>query len=339
MTTSSAAVGSSLARLTADRPLLVAIATLNAVFGIVAAWILFPLTFGSDATIYRNGALGIPQGVIAEDFLYPPLTGILLTPLTWLSVPGASLAMSLIGLALLVAGVAIETERLELVDRVLILVAALGFLPVTYELITGQVTLVIAAAVLAVRDRDGLGRGVAVGLVLGLFAKPMLLPLLVWMLVRRRRALASALVTAVGVTVAGVALLGPDIYRAWIDALVGTGQITRPGNLALTALGNPAVYVPLTVVAAVLALWAIVADERRGFAAALVSAMLVAPFTLMYQVSILLVAVRPALAVAPRATRVLALVANPAVLVAFIAWAGATLASLVPWPRRAAASR
>ena len=41
--------------------------------------------------------------------------------------------------------------------------------------------------------------------------------------------------------------------------------------------------------------------------------------------SILLVAVRPALAVAPRATRVLALVANPAVLVAFIAWAGAVL--------------
>ncbi len=133
------------------------------------------------------------------------------------------------------AGVAIETDRLELVDRVLILVAALGFLPVTYELITGQVTMLIAAAVWAVRDRDGLARGIAVGLVLGLFAKPMLLPLLVWMLIRRRRALASALVTAVAVTIAGVALLGPDIYRAWIDAIVGTGQITRPGNLALTA--------------------------------------------------------------------------------------------------------
>ncbi len=58
-------------------------------------------------------------------------------------------------------------------------------------------------------------------------------------------------------------------------------------------------YVPLTVMAVALALWAIVGDERRGFAAALVSAMLVAPFTLMYQASILLVAVRPALAVAP----------------------------------------
>ena len=56
----------------------------------------------------------------------------------------------------------------------------------------------------------------------------------------------------------------------------------------------------------------------------------------MYQVSILVVAVRPALAVAPRATRVLALVANPAVLVAFMAWAAAALVSVVPFHRRAA---
>ena len=43
--------------LTADRPYLVALATLNAIFGVITAWILFPLTFGSDAEIYRRGAL------------------------------------------------------------------------------------------------------------------------------------------------------------------------------------------------------------------------------------------------------------------------------------------
>ena len=70
-------VTSRLRRLTADRPVLVAIATINAIFGVAAAAILFPLTFGSDAEIYRRGALGIPHGSIAKDFLYPPLTGIL----------------------------------------------------------------------------------------------------------------------------------------------------------------------------------------------------------------------------------------------------------------------
>jgi hypothetical protein len=96
--------------------------------------------------------------------------------------------------------------------------------------------------------------------------------------------------------------------------------------------------VALGIAAAALALWAIVADERRGFVASLAVAMLVAPFTLLYQVSILLVAVRPALAVAPRATRVLALVANPAMLVAFMAWAAAALLSVVPFRRRPTAS-
>ena len=116
------------------------------------------------------------------------------------------------------------------------------------------------------------------------------------------------------------------------------GADRPPGNLALTALGNPAVAVPLAIAAVLLALWAIIRDERRGFVAALLVALLVAPFTLMYQVSILLLAVRPALAVAPSATRFLALIANPAVLVAFIPWTGAVLLSVLPWPRRRVAS-
>ncbi len=101
-----------------------------------------------------------------------------------------------------------------------------------------------------------------------------------------------------------MALLGVDLYRAWIDALIATGQITRSGNLSLTVLESTPLIVGLSALAVVAAVWAILADERRGFVAAMLAALLVAPFTLMYQVSILLVVVRPALAVAPRATRV-----------------------------------
>ena len=63
---------------------------LNAIFGIGAAFILIPLTFGSDATIYRRGAQGIHDGFYAKDFLYAPLTGILATPLTWVPLPVAA---------------------------------------------------------------------------------------------------------------------------------------------------------------------------------------------------------------------------------------------------------
>ena len=325
--------------LTADRPYLVALATLNAIFGAITAWILFPLTFGSDADIYRRGALGIQAGFYAEDFLYPPLTGVLALPLTWVSPVAAAIVMSLIGLGIVLVGIWLETTRIERVDRVLVTIAVLGFVPLVYELITGQVTMLMAAAIYPMRDRDAWRRGIVFGVMVALLPKPLLAPLLAWMLFHRPRALAAAVITIAAVTMLGIAITGVDIYSAWVDALVGTGQITRPGNLALTALPTPALVVPLAIATVLLALWAIVRDERRGFVAALAASMLAVPFTLMYAVSILLLAVRPALAVAPRATRVLAFIANPAVLVAFMAWAGAVLLSVLPWPRRNGAAR
>ena len=57
------------------------------------------------------------------------------------------------------------------------------------------------------------------------------------------------------------------------------------------------------------------------------------PFTLMYAASILLLAVRPALGFAPVATRILALIANPALIVGFIPWTLAGIVACVPWRR------
>jgi hypothetical protein len=72
-------------------------------------------------------------------------------------------------------------------------------------------------------------------------------------------------------------------------------------------------------------------DRSRGFVASLLAGLLLAPYTHLYAYSILLLAVRPALAFAPRATRVLALSANLAA--AFIgvttAWAVASLVACV----------
>ncbi len=90
----------------------------------------------------------------------------------------------------------------------------------------------------------------------------------------------------------------------------------RRGNLALTSLGAPVVAVLLAIAAiAAGGLWAILRDDRRGFVAALLAALLVAPFTLMYAASILLLAVGRPSPSRRCATRVLALIANPAVLV------------------------
>ncbi len=316
------------------RPMLVAIAGLNAVTGLFAAFVLVPLSFGGDVDIYRRGAQGISAGVIARDFLYSPLFGLLATPLTWVPLTVAALAMAGIGIAILLAGTALETRGLAAVDRILVTIAALGFIPVVYELVIGQVTMLIAASILPVRDRDGIALGIPLGIVLALIPKPFLVPLLVWMLVRRRSALAGALGTAAIVTFAGIAVLGTDLYIAWGRALVGTGQIDRPGNLALTALGARGFVWPLVTLASAVILWAIARDERRGFVAAILGALLVQPFTLTYAISVVLVAVRPAVSLAPVTTRMLAISANIGILVAFMAWAATGLVSYLPIPAR-----
>lgn len=313
-----------------DRLLLAAIATINGISGLWALTLLGPLAAGADVETYRRGVMGVQAGVYAPGFLYAPLVAVLAMPLTWMPSHVAAMFMTGLGLVVLAAGLRHETRGLDRVDRVLISVSVLGFIPVVYELLLGQVTLLIAGAIYLIRDRDGLARGLPMGLALALVPKPVLIPVMVWMLIRRPRATAGAIIGAAVATIAGVLLLGVGIYAKWLAALVETGQITRRGNVSLTVLEEPAIVLPMVVLTSLAVLWAIVAEERRGFVASLVGAMLIQPFTLMYAASMLLIAVGPALAVAPRALRVLAVTANAGVILAFPAWAMAALLAMLP---------
>jgi hypothetical protein len=82
-------------------------------------------------------------------------------------------------------------------------------------------------------------------------------------------------------------------------------------------------------------LWTIVRDPSRGFVASLLAGLLLAPYSLLYAFSILLLAVKPALVFAPRATRVLALTANlaGAFLHVLTAWSVAGLVACLPLKR------
>jgi hypothetical protein len=172
----------------------------------------------------------------------------------------------------------------------------------------------------------------------------MLLPLLVWMLVWRPRAFVTALLGALALTSVGVVLYGMDQYAAWASVIAGVGRKSVAGTFGLSLVANfslwpldPARIVVATAVAAV-ALWTILRDSSRGFVAALLAGLLLAPYTALYAASILLLAVKPALAFAPRVTRVLALTANLslAFLLALAAWNMIGLAACFPLvlPRR-----
>lgn len=309
------------------RPALAAIAAVNLVTGLAALWVLAPLSFGRDAETFRDGSIGIAHGTMAYGFLYAPLFGWFLTPLTWLPPIGAAVFMSAVVLALLVLGVALETRGRELLDRLLIAVAVLFYLPVVNEVLLGQVTLLILAAIYPVRRSDGWSRGIPLGLIVGLVPKPMVWPILVWMLLWRRRALAAAAASAVAVTVAGVVLLGPDIYTVWLEALLRTGQVSRNANVALTSISQPVVAAVSLV--AVLAAWLITLrrSEAAGFVASVIVATLAVPFTFAYGLCVYLIAARPAARIAPWATASLALIANVATVFGAIPWAFAALAA------------
>ena len=325
------------------RPTLVAVAAMNAITGFAVAAILAPSAFGADADTFRGCALFVAEG--RTDFcgsLYSPLFALVARPLTWVSPAAAAVAMTLIGIAILVIGVKLETRGQAPGNRVLVAIAALGFAPVVYELLLGQTTLLIAAALYpAARRADAFRYGIPLGIALALAPKPLLLPVLVWMMVWRRRALTAALLAALTLTCVGLVLMGPDQYRQWVAVLTGAGRESLSGTFALSLKGNfslwpldPARFAYAAAISAA-TVWAILRDGSRGFVAALFAGLLLAPYTGLYAASILLLAVKPALAFAPRATRVLALIANPALVLvlALAAWSAAGLAACLPLAR------
>ncbi len=189
---------------------------------------------------------------------------------------------------------------------------------------------------LAIRRPADARAGVPLGIALALAPKPLLIPVLIWMLVWRRRALAALTATAAVTVTAGLLVMGPEIYSKWIDVLAHAGSITRQGNLSIWSGGVQAGSLVLGIGVAGITLVAISRDKTGGFVAALFAGLLLAPYTLLYSASILVLAVAPGLRISPIATKILTLVANPVMLAAFAAWCVAGLASVIAFMRGSA---
>ena len=301
---------------------------MNAIIGVAVAVLLAPVGFGRDADFYRSapirrcGPIRLRLSLSAIDRRRRPAVDVAL-PDVGRDRDDVHRSRDPRG------GPHRRTRGRAVVDRLLIAVAAFGFAPVVYELLLGQVTLLLAAALYPVaRRRDSYRSGLFLGFVLAVAPKPMLLPVLAWMLVWRRRALGTAMATALAMTALGVALTGLDQYGQWLSVITGAGQASVGGSFALSLSGNYSLWpldqlkVVVAVVIGAATLWVILQEPSRGFVAALLAGLLLAPYTGLYAISILLVAVKPALAFAPRATRLLALTANLALGLLF---------ALVPW--------
>ena len=315
----------------------VAIAAFNALFGLAFAVAVRDLVWSVDIARNLSAARDLAAGEFGRNrgYLYSPLAALVTVPATWLPASAVVAGWLAARLALVVDGVRRETGGRRPIDRLALAIAAATFVPVMYDLMLGNVTIVIAAAVALVAwSRDRFATGIALGIVLATIPKPAIVPVLVWMLVYRRRALVGAIAAAGVATLIGLAVVGTGPYQAYVDVLRHPEYLDSPqyGNLALTSL-SPAIALSLAVLTVLGTAVALRTGEAAGLIACLAAGLLLAPYTMGYGPVMMLLAFRPLLAVAPVRTFLLAVSGSVMVFVFLPIWALAWIGAAVAVPR------
>lgn len=218
-------------------------------------------------------------------FLYPPLAAVVAVPLTWVDAFAASLGYAALKIGLALACVVVLTPGWARRDQALAGIGVVTCLPLLHDVFLGNANVLIVASMVpavfgAPRRRDG----VILGLVAATFAKPLVVPVLLWLAVWRWRTFQGAVVAGLLATGMAVAVAGPGAYQAWIEALAAGSRYASvfAGNHGVTAL-VPELWAP---VAALVAMGLVVVVWRRGprvgLAWAATSGVLLAPYAGTY---------------------------------------------------------
>jgi arabinofuranan 3-O-arabinosyltransferase len=227
------------------------------------------------------GILRIQDGVPS---IYPPFIALLAIPLGLLSFALASMLWALILIAALLLTLWVAGVRDWRLYGAVVLLP-----PVVDALGLGQVELLLVLAMALVwRFRD---RWLLAGIALGaaLAVKPLMLPVLAWLLITRRvRASLASVVVALGLALGSWAVIGfaglrsyPALLQAW-DRIYGECGISLTAlALKLEAPSLLATALPIAVAGALLACaWRLsrrLEGDRRSFAAAMGAVFVAAP--------------------------------------------------------------
>jgi hypothetical protein len=218
-------------------------------------------------------------------FLYPPLAAIVGAPLSLVDPLPASIAYAALKVVLAAACTISLTPGWARRDRVVAFVGVVGCLPFLHDVFLGNSNaLIVAAMVPAIFGAPRARSGVVLGLVAAAFAKPLIVPVLLWLLVWRRPAFVGAVAAGLTATAFGLLVAGLDAYVEWLRALAAGTKYAAAfaGNHGVTALA-PELYVPIAAVTAlglVLVLWR--RGPRVSLAWAATSGILLAPYAGTY---------------------------------------------------------
>ncbi len=144
--------------------------------------------------------------------------------------------------------------------------AMLAYPPVWGDITLGNETILLVGALAVAVRGDSLARGGLLGLGLALVPKPMFVPVLLWLLVHRRRSLVGVMLAGAAVTLP--AALGTGLYPAFLHALLRGIDPAFAGNIGITTL-VPSAGLLVSVAAVVVTLLVVRRDEAGLLAAGL----------------------------------------------------------------------
>ncbi len=268
------------------------------------------------ATVVAGG--GDPYAVAG--YLYPPAGAIVMMPLAALGPEAGLWAWFAIKIAIALWCVLDATRGRPALVRVLSIVLVATLLGVLDDLWLGNVSIVMTAAIYLAVSRDSPWAALPLGIVLGAFAKPFLIPFLLWMFVFRRRGAVVAVGVAAAVTLMGAVLMGPSSYRAYLDALRAATGLDLSYSLGLSGTA-PGLLVPASIGALVVfavLLWAS-RDESSLLVWSLLIGLVAAPYVTHYSVLPVLAGIPLFARSHPTRTLVMAAVVAPLTPVAIMA--------------------
>lgn len=228
-------------------------------------------------------------------FRYTPLGALAFIPFVPLGEELASWVWVGIKLIILV-GTAAWFSRPWMGDRRwLVALLVVSFPPIVHDLMIGNVSTITLLVFLAVaRWQDARG-GIALGLLTVLMPKPHLLPVLVYMAIRRPRDFGVASATMAGGVLIGLAIFGVEPWLAFLGTLREPLERTFTANVGFSAIFGPAGVV-IGVIAGLIILAAGAAvGGSRGYGLSIIAGIVMGPYTFVHYLAGTLVATEPVL--------------------------------------------
>ena len=246
------------------------------------AWLDGRPLYRGDVLFHTPIGLNLP-------FTYPPLAAILFCPFSWLHMPAASVAITLLTLVLLIVSTTIVLAGLDVwgasavlpgpawlrrlwLAVVIAAAASIWLEPITSNFAFGQINVVLMTLVIAdcVPRRTPWPRGLLLGIGMALKLTPAVF-LLYFLLRRDNRAALTALASFAAATLVGFVLAPNDSWEYWTRTVHHTDRIGETtlntdqniaGALARLGLGEHERF-PLWAAACLLVLAATIWAMRR----------------------------------------------------------------------------